>query len=147
LEAALLENHSCAEAAVVGYPHDIKGYALSSFVFYFKLISFYSQGIIAYCVIKTGFNESVEMEQALRMTVRKVVGPFAAPDIIILTPGLPKTRSGKIMRRILRKIAANESSPEQLGGIFQYLSLSPSLSLPPSPSPLLLPLWMIFYST
>jgi acetyl-CoA synthetase len=68
-------------------------------------------------VIKTGFTESVDMENELKMTVRKVVGPFATPDIIILTPGLPKTRSGKIMRRILRKIAANESSSEQLGDI------------------------------
>lgn len=75
------------------------------------------QGIVAYCVIKTGFKEGPEMETELKQTVRKTIGPFAQPDIIILASGLPKTRSGKIMRRILRKIAANESSPEQLGGI------------------------------
>lgn len=100
LEGALVEHHACAEAAVVGFPHDIKG-----------------QGIAAYCVLKEGFTESLELENELRQQVRKTVGPFATPDIIILTQSLPKTRSGKIMRRILRKIAANESSPEQLGDI------------------------------
>ena len=77
-------------------------------------------------MIKSEFEDSDETELAneLKMTVRKFVGPFATPDIIILAPGLPKTRSGKIMRRILRKIAARESSPEQLGGIFIDLVLS-----------------------
>jgi len=100
LESALVEHPSCAEAAVVGYPHDIKG-----------------QGIVAYCVLKTGFLESTELENELRQQVRKIVGPFATPDVIILTPTLPKTRSGKILRRLLRKIAAHESSSEQLGDI------------------------------
>jgi hypothetical protein len=86
------------------------------------------QGIVAYCVIKTGYTESAELENELRLTVRKIVGPFAAPDIIILAPGLPKTRSGKIMRRILRKIAAHESSPEQLGGILSPFPIPSSLS-------------------
>lgn len=100
LESALVGHPSCAEAAVVGFPHDIKG-----------------QGIMAYCTMKDGVKVSVELENELKAEVRKVIGPFATPDCIIITPGLPKTRSGKIMRRILRKIAAKESSPDQLGDI------------------------------
>jgi len=100
LESALVGHKGCAEAAVVGFPHDVKG-----------------QGIVAYCIMRDGFTDSVEMENELKMEVRKTIGPFATPDVIVITPGLPKTRSGKIMRRILRKIAAREASPEQLGDI------------------------------
>eukprot|EP01113_Clastostelium_recurvatum_P045258 TRINITY_DN7754_c0_g1_i1.p1 TRINITY_DN7754_c0_g1~~TRINITY_DN7754_c0_g1_i1.p1 ORF type:complete len:529 (+),score=129.69 TRINITY_DN7754_c0_g1_i1:157-1743(+) len=95
LESALVGHGGCAEAAVVGYPHPVKG-----------------QGIVAYCIMKegvlTGSNEP-EIETQLRLAVRKHIGPFASPDIIVITHGLPKTRSGKIMRRILRKIAAQET--------------------------------------
>ena len=80
-----------AEAAVVGYPHDIKG-----------------QGIYAYVTLIAGEDPDEELRKELVRWVRKEIGPIATPDLIQWAPGLPKTRSGKIMRRILRKIAANE---------------------------------------
>jgi acetyl-CoA synthetase len=98
VESALASHPSVAEAGVVGYPHDIKG-----------------QGIYAYVTLSTGIEPSDELRGALLRIVRDQIGAFAAPDIIQWAPGLPKTRSGKIMRRILRKIAANET--EQLGDI------------------------------
>jgi acetyl-CoA synthetase len=98
VESALASHPSVAEAAVVGYPHDIKG-----------------QGIYAYVTLGIGIEPSDELRRALLRSVREQIGPFAAPDVIQWAPGLPKTRSGKIMRRILRKIAANET--EQLGDI------------------------------
>ena len=98
VESALASHPSVAEAAVVGYPHDIKG-----------------QGIYAYVTLTSGIEPSDDLRRALLRIVREQIGPFAAPDIIQWAPGLPKTRSGKIMRRILRKIAANET--EQLGDI------------------------------
>ena len=82
-----------SEAAVVGFPHDIKG-----------------QGIYAYVTLMTGTEPSGELRKELVAWVRKEIGPIAAPDVIQFAPGLPKTRSGKIMRRILRKIAENEVS-------------------------------------
>jgi acetyl-CoA synthetase len=91
VESALVAHHSVAEAAVVGYPHEIKG-----------------QGIYAYVTLKVGIEPSEQLRQELRATVRQMIGPIAAPDVIQWAPGLPKTRSGKIMRRILRKVAANE---------------------------------------
>src|SRR5580692_6728974 len=98
VESALVGNHAVAEAAVVGYPHEIKG-----------------QGIYAYVTLKADQTPSEDLRKALVAWVRREIGPFAAPDVIQWAPGLPKTRSGKIMRRILRKIAANES--DQLGDI------------------------------
>jgi acetyl-CoA synthetase len=80
-----------SEAAVVGYPHDIKG-----------------QGIYAYVTLMAGTEPSEELRKELVAWVRKDIGPIASPDQIQFAPGLPKTRSGKIMRRILRKIAAND---------------------------------------
>ena len=91
VESALVAHAAVAEAAVVGYPHDIKG-----------------QGIYAYVTLKAGIEATEDLRQALRSTVRQIIGPIAAPDVIQWAPGLPKTRSGKIMRRILRKVAANE---------------------------------------
>ncbi len=91
VESALVLHESVAEAAVVGFPHDIKG-----------------QGIYAYVTLINGVEESEELRKELVQTVRKEIGPIASPDVIQWAPGLPKTRSGKIMRRILRKIAANE---------------------------------------
>jgi acetyl-CoA synthetase len=91
VESALVEHPQVAEAAVVGYPHDIKG-----------------QGIYAYVTLVVGAEPSAELETALRQLVRTDIGPIASPDILHFTPALPKTRSGKIMRRILRKIAENE---------------------------------------
>ncbi|MDF1766730.1 MAG: acetate--CoA ligase [Gammaproteobacteria bacterium] len=91
IESALVLHESVAEAAVVGYPHDIKG-----------------QGIYAYVTLMGGVNASDELNAALRSFVASEIGAFARPEIIQFAPGLPKTRSGKIMRRILRKIAANE---------------------------------------
>jgi acetyl-CoA synthetase len=98
VESALASHPSVAEAGVVGFPHDIKG-----------------QGIYAYVTLSAGMQPSDELRGALLRLVREQIGAFAAPDVIQWAPGLPKTRSGKIMRRILRKIAANET--EQLGDI------------------------------
>jgi acetyl-CoA synthetase len=91
VESALVLHEAVAEAAVVGYPHDIKG-----------------QGIYAYVTLMAGQESSDELRKELVALVRKEIGPIATPDVIQWAPGLPKTRSGKIMRRILRKIAANE---------------------------------------
>jgi acetyl-CoA synthetase len=96
VESALVAHTKVAEAAVVGYPHDIKG-----------------QGIYAYVTLNAGETTSEELRKELVGWVRKQIGPIATPDLIQWAPGLPKTRSGKIMRRILRKIAANEH--DQLG--------------------------------
>ena len=93
VESALVEHKLVAESAVVGYPHEIKG-----------------QGIYAYVTLVLGSEPSIEIEKELRQVVRKIIGPIATPDLIQFSPALPKTRSGKIMRRILRKIAANEHS-------------------------------------
>lgn len=93
VESALVLHPSVAEAAVVGFPHDIKG-----------------QGIYAYVILKEGVAATDELKKALVAQVSKEIGPIAKPDAIHITPGLPKTRSGKIMRRILRKIAAGEFS-------------------------------------
>ena len=91
VESALVLHPVVAEAAVVGYPHDIKG-----------------QGIYAYVTPMSGVETSDELKEELVQLVRKEIGPFAKPDIIQWAPGLPKTRSGKIMRRILRKVAEND---------------------------------------
>ena len=98
VESALVSHPKVAEAAVVGYPHNIKG-----------------QGIYAYVTINIGLDPSDELLNELKKWVRKEIGPIATPDLIQFAPGLPKTRSGKIMRRILRKIAANEHN--ELGDV------------------------------
>jgi acetyl-CoA synthetase len=91
VESALVAHEKVSEAAVVGYPHDIKG-----------------QGIYAYVTLMNGAEPSDHLRKELVNWVRREIGPIASPDIIQFAPGLPKTRSGKIMRRILRKIAENE---------------------------------------
>lgn len=96
VESALVSHPKVAEAAVVGFPHDIKG-----------------QGIYAYVTLLAGEHDSEELRKELIAHVRREIGPIAAPDHLQWAPGLPKTRSGKIMRRILRKIA--ENAPDQLG--------------------------------
>ncbi len=96
IESALVSNKAVAEAAVVGYPHDIKG-----------------QGIYAFVTLKEGFKASDDMKKELVNHVRKEIGPIASPDKLHFTDALPKTRSGKIMRRILRKIA--EGAITELG--------------------------------
>ena len=96
IESAFVAHPKVAEAAVVGYPHDIKGTALYCFV-----------------TLNTGENKSLDLERDLKLWVRKQIGPIATPEIIQFSPSLPKTRSGKIMRRILRKIASNKY--DQLG--------------------------------
>jgi acetyl-CoA synthetase len=93
VESALVAHHDVAEAAVVGCPHEIKG-----------------QGIYAYVTLMEGILPTDELQAELRQWVRKEIGPIATPDFIQWAPGLPKTRSGKIMRRILRKIAENDYS-------------------------------------
>jgi len=98
VESALVAHPKVAEAAVVGCPHDIKG-----------------QGIYAYVTLKSGVNADDALRKELIAHVRKEIGPIATPDYLQWAPGLPKTRSGKIMRRILRKIA--ENAPDQLGDI------------------------------
>jgi len=96
VESALVAHPKVSEAAVVGYPHEIKG-----------------QGIYAFVTLMSGIEESDELKKELVGWVRKEIGPIASPDLIQFAPGLPKTRSGKIMRRILRKIAEND--PDSLG--------------------------------
>jgi len=91
VESALVLHHAVAEAAVVGYPHEIKG-----------------QGIYAYVTLMNGVEATDELRKELVKHVRTEIGPIASPDVIQWAPGLPKTRSGKIMRRILRKVAENE---------------------------------------
>lgn len=91
IESAINEHDQVAESAVVGYPHDLKG-----------------QGIYAYVICNTGVIPTEETKKEIVQTVRRIIGPIASPDAIHFTSGLPKTRSGKIMRRILRKIAAGE---------------------------------------
>ena len=91
VESALVSHESVAESAVVGYPHDVKG-----------------QGIYAYVTLVAGLEPDLELEKSLKLWVRKEIGAIATPDLIQFSPALPKTRSGKIMRRILRKIAAND---------------------------------------
>lgn len=98
VESAIDETHGVAESAVVGFPHDIKG-----------------QGIYAYVTLAVGVLPSDEVKFDIIKTVRKIIGPIATPDVIHFTNGLPKTRSGKIMRRILRKIAAGEI--DELGDV------------------------------
>jgi len=98
IESALVSHETVAEAAVVGFPHDIKG-----------------QGIYAYVTLKLGIEGNQELYEELLKTVSTLISPIAKPEIIQWSPNLPKTRSGKIMRRILRKIAANET--EELGDI------------------------------
>ncbi|WP_128893164.1 acetate--CoA ligase [Erythrobacter sp. HKB08] len=92
VESALVEHPSVAEAAVVGMPHDVKG-----------------QGIYAYVTTNAGTEDTDELRKELVQWVRKEIGPIATPDVLQFAPGLPKTRSGKIMRRILRKIAENDT--------------------------------------
>jgi acetyl-CoA synthetase len=96
IESAIDEHEAVAEAAVVGFPHEVKG-----------------QGIYAYVTLCEGQQPTEEIEKEIIQLVRKIIGPIATPDVIQWAPGLPKTRSGKIMRRILRKIAANDM--ENLG--------------------------------
>ncbi|WP_449246854.1 AMP-binding enzyme, partial [Desulfarculus baarsii] len=93
VESALVSHPAVAEAAVVGFPHEIKG-----------------QGIYAYVTLRLGHDYSDELARELIEHVRNQIGPIAAPDQIHWAPALPKTRSGKIMRRILRKMAAGETS-------------------------------------
>jgi acetyl-CoA synthetase len=93
VESALVAHAAVSEAAVVGYPHDLKG-----------------QGIYAYVTVMEGIEPTEELRKELVAWVRKEIGPIASPDVIQFSPGLPKTRSGKIMRRILRKIAENDFS-------------------------------------
>ncbi|MDD9901203.1 MAG: acetate--CoA ligase [Alphaproteobacteria bacterium] len=96
IEDALNTHEKIAESAVVGFPHDIKG-----------------QGIYAYVILMDGVSENEELKKDIVQHVRKVIGPIATPDVVLIAPGLPKTRSGKIMRRILRKIA--ENALDQMG--------------------------------
>ncbi len=98
VESALVSHPAVAEAAVVGFPHEIKG-----------------QGIYAYVTLMVGEEYTDDLKKALVKHVRQEIGPIASPDVIHWAPGLPKTRSGKIMRRILRKIA--EGTPDQIGDV------------------------------
>jgi acetyl-CoA synthetase len=98
IESALVAFPGVAEAAVVGFPHDVKG-----------------EGIACYVSLKNDTHESPELVASLRAHVRKVIGPLATPDYIVISPGLPKTRSGKLLRRVLRKIITSET--DQLGDI------------------------------
>jgi acetyl-CoA synthetase len=98
LEAAFVQHAAAAEAAVVGIPQDVKG-----------------TGIVAFVVLKQEYEPSKEITEALRAIVRQVVSPIATPDAVYLVNALPKTRSGKVMRRILRKLASGERRKAELG--------------------------------
>jgi acetyl-CoA synthetase len=98
IESALVTHQAVAEAAVVGCPHDIKG-----------------QGVYAYVTLKASAEPSEALLRELREVVRSQIGPIATPEAIHWAPGLPKTRSGKIMRRVLRKIASDEA--DQIGDV------------------------------
>jgi acetyl-CoA synthetase len=93
----LIAHPSCAEAAVVGVPDDLTG-----------------QAIVAYCTLKSSHADEVSVTSQLKTQIRSHIGPFATPKAIVITPDLPKTRSGKIMRRILRKVAAKEVTEEDV---------------------------------
>ena len=96
VESALVAHDEVAEAAVVGFPHEVKG-----------------EGIYAYVTLNAGVEYSEDLRAELQQQVRSVIGPIATPDVIHWAPALPKTRSGKIMRRILRKISTGET--DQIG--------------------------------
>ena len=98
VESALVAHDAVAESAVVGFPHEVKG-----------------EGIYAFVTLNTGVEYNEELRVELMQQVRNVIGPIATPDKIHWAPALPKTRSGKIMRRILRKIATNET--DQIGDV------------------------------
>lgn len=101
IESALVAHSAVAEAAVIGIPHDVKGTA-----------------IFAYVTLKLSFaSEEDDLNTELKLHVRDHIGAFARPDHILITPALPKTRSGKIMRRLLRKIASQEYDLSKLGDI------------------------------
>lgn len=111
IEAALIEHHSVAEAAVVGVQDELTGQAVNAFV-----------------ALKDSTESTEQLRKDLIVQVRKSIGPFAAPKAVYIVPDLPKTRSGKIMRRILRKILAGEE--DQLGDITTVcFSLTPSVAL------------------
>ncbi|MEM9847185.1 MAG: AMP-binding protein, partial [Bacteroidota bacterium] len=103
VENAINEHENVVESAVVGYPHDIKG-----------------QGIYAYVIVQDAVADEAAFIKEIRAEVTKVIGPIAKPDLVQIVPGLPKTRSGKIMRRILRKIASGDTS--NLGDISTLLN-------------------------
>ena len=99
VEDAITEHPAIAEAAVVGFPHEVKG-----------------EGVYAFITLKEGFKDKLqEVELELKQIVKQKISGFAVPEVIQFTPGLPKTRSGKIMRRILRKVAASKT--DDLGDI------------------------------
>jgi acetyl-CoA synthetase len=98
VESALVAHADVAESAVVGFPHEVKG-----------------EGIYAFVTLNTGIEYSEDLRAQLKQQVRNVIGPIATPDQIHWAPALPKTRSGKIMRRVLRKIATNET--DQIGDV------------------------------
>ena len=99
MEDAITEHPAIAEAAVVGFPHEVKG-----------------EGVYAFITLKEGFTDKLqEVERELKQIVKQKISGFAVPEVIQFTPGLPKTRSGKIMRRILRKVAASKT--DDLGDI------------------------------
>ncbi|GAB4275271.1 MAG: acetate--CoA ligase [Coriobacteriia bacterium] len=100
IESALVSHDAVAEAAVVGFPHDVKG-----------------EGIYAYVILRAGVEDSEDLRTTLIGHVRNEIGPIAKPDYLHVVPDLPKTRSGKIMRRILRKVAAGETNKESFGDI------------------------------
>ena len=104
VENAINENSKVIESAVVGFPHQIKG-----------------QGIYAFAICKKNDDDSIKaLEDEIKLTVRKIIGPIARPDKVQIVSGLPKTRSGKIMRRILRKVASKDVS--DLGDISTLLN-------------------------
>ncbi|KAJ1482322.1 hypothetical protein T484DRAFT_1804242 [Baffinella frigidus] len=114
LESALVQFPQCSEAAVVSFPHPVKGEAIYAF---YTLAAGEGEAIYAFCTLAAGEVMTDDIRKGLKQIVRSEIGAFAAPDIICDAPGLPKTRSGKIMRRILRKIAGGTTELEDFGDI------------------------------
>lgn len=126
IESALIVNPNCSESAVIGIPDDLTGYYLNYFLIY-------SQAIVCFCTLKSPAEEA-DTVKSLINEVRSQIGPFAAPKRVYLVPDLPKTRSGKIMRRILRKLAGGDVKKEDIKNEKKLMEILGDLSTLADPS-------------
>jgi acetyl-CoA synthetase len=121
IESALVSHRACAEAAVVAIPDEVKGFVFFAFSYLNRQLigkpRFRREAIVAFCSLKQGFDENEDTVSELKREVRKSIGAIAVPDYVVITQTLPKTRSGKIMRRVLRKVAQHQTDPASLGDV------------------------------